>query len=119
MFFAANSDRIQAHQRPAIESNYGCLGSCGQHRQLIELVGHADDQEADPVALGLARAAEVKRYFVARGFLETRLRLRSDGNKRPIRPGRTERDRSHNRRVEFVVLDAPPTCERSVRGQGQ
>jgi OOP family OmpA-OmpF porin len=105
IFFAANSSRIQAHQRQGADDNCACLKACSA-QQPIELVGHADDLEQNPTALGLARAEEVKRYLVARGFAAGRLRVRSEGNRRSLRPGKSERARQQNRRVEFVV--SPP-----------
>jgi len=107
VYFAASSALIQDHQRRGIDDNLGCLRGCGGHRQLIELVGHADDVERDPEALGLARALAVQRYFVARGFPEARVRVRSLGNRRPARPGKSASHRESNRRVELLVLSWP------------
>ena len=107
VYFAASSALTQDHQRRGIEDNIGCLRGCGRHRQLIELVGHTDDQERDPDALGLARAVAVKRFFAARGFPEARIQVRSLGVRRPARPGQSATDREHNRRVELRVLSWP------------
>lgn len=72
----------------------------------IRITGHADAQGSDEynLALGLRRAAEIKRYLAALGIEESRVEIVTLGEERPAVEGRTEEAYALNRRAEFEVL---------------
>ncbi|MEJ7759989.1 MAG: OmpA family protein [Gemmatimonadaceae bacterium] len=72
----------------------------------IRITGHADSQGSDEynLALGLRRAAEVKRYLAALGVDEARVEIVTLGEERPAVEGRNEEAYALNRRVEFEII---------------
>jgi len=72
----------------------------------IRITGHADSQGSDEynLALGLRRAAEVKRYLAALGIDESRIEIVTMGEERPAVEGRTEEAYALNRRAEFEII---------------
>ncbi len=107
VFFARDEVRISDVQRQAVNANLQCLRSCERTLPPLELDGHADADEANPVAVGLQRAQAVQRVLIILGVDPQTLTVRSFGKSRPVRQGQTEQDQAHNRRVEFVVKTSP------------
>lgn len=70
---------------------------------LMELAGHAADNEREPVALSLRRANALRDALVAHGVDAARIVTRGYGAYCPNDVG-AEQDRSRNRRVELRVL---------------
>jgi len=77
----------------------------------IELVGHTDNNEAEAarskpkyVGLGLKRAEAVKRYLVAKGIDEGRIRVASKDNSQPATKRTTPLSMAQNRRVAMRVM---------------
>lgn len=72
----------------------------------VRITGHADSQGADEynLALGLRRAAEVKRYLAALGIDESRLEIVTMGEESPAVEGDTEEAHALNRRAEFEII---------------
>ena len=70
---------------------------------LVEVAGHAADNESDPWGTAAERAGAVKRYLVEAGVDANRLEVRSYGASLPVNPGTSEDAREENRRVEFSV----------------
>jgi outer membrane protein OmpA-like peptidoglycan-associated protein len=72
----------------------------------IEVAGHTDSWGSSRSLLKLSkeRAAEIKKYLVARGISDDRVTSRGYGRSKPIAPNDTEESRSLNRRVEFVII---------------
>lgn len=70
----------------------------------VTLEGHSDERGTREynLALGDRRSDAVKRFLMAEGVPEARIRTLSYGEERPADPGRTERAWSENRRVELV-----------------
>ncbi|MBK1704060.1 peptidoglycan-associated lipoprotein Pal [Halochromatium glycolicum] len=70
----------------------------------VTLEGHSDERGTREynLALGDRRSDAVKRFLMAEGVPEERIRTLSYGEERPADPGRTERAWSENRRVELV-----------------
>lgn len=73
-------------------------------RILVE--GHTDSRgkARHNLRLSRRRAAEVRRYLVARGVTPRRLEAAGFGEDRPIETNRTSDGRGMNRRVEFTIL---------------
>jgi len=72
----------------------------------IRISGHADARGSDEynLALGLRRAAEVKRYLAALGIDESRIEIVTMGEERPAVQGSTEEAYALNRRAEFEII---------------
>ena len=70
----------------------------------IQIQGHCDDLEAlDNPAIGDARARNVARYLVERGF--SRFETKNMGNTVPVAQNDTQENRRLNRRVDIVVTN--------------
>ncbi|MBK9030957.1 MAG: OmpA family protein [Myxococcales bacterium] len=67
--------------------------------QTVQLAGHAAAGEADPWGLSARRAAAIRAALADRG-VQQQLTVRPFGDTSPI-----DRDPSHNRRVEFAVIE--------------
>lgn len=72
----------------------------------IEIVGHTDNigDDAYNNPLSEKRAQAVANFLSANKIAQGRLRVRGEGERKPIDTNETEEGRSRNRRVEFVVL---------------
>jgi len=70
----------------------------------VTLEGHTDERGTRDynLALGDRRSQAVKRFLMAEGVPEERIRTLSYGEERPADPARNERSWSENRRVELV-----------------
>lgn len=71
----------------------------------VIIEGHTDEPGSKEYnfALGDRRAGAVKSFLIGEGIESARLIAVSDGNEKPIDTGNTEKARSKNRRVHFVV----------------
>jgi outer membrane protein OmpA-like peptidoglycan-associated protein len=76
--------------------------------KLVEVQGHAADDERNPLGVAVERAAAVRRALLARGVGRERLRIRSYGATRPVCSSSGENCRSLNRRVELLTLEPVP-----------
>ncbi len=74
----------------------------------ILVTGHTDDRGSDEynVALGMRRAAEVKRFMVDRGIAGSRIDIATRGEEEPAVRGEDETSWSRNRRDEFKIAGA-------------
>lgn len=72
----------------------------------IFVVGHADERGSDKYNLDLARhrAEEIQRYLVNNGINPKRIELMTEGERRPLVPGRNEAAWAQNRRAEFYII---------------
>lgn len=70
----------------------------------VRLEGHSDERGTREynLALGDRRSRAVKRFLMAEGAPEPRLKTLSYGEERPADPARNQRAWSENRRVELV-----------------
>ncbi len=73
---------------------------------VIQIGGHTDDVgEADSnKKLSEKRAESVVRALIALGVEKSRLKSKGFGESRPVAPGKTQKARKKNRRVDFIVL---------------
>ena len=72
----------------------------------IRVAGNTDNRGSDEynLALGQRRAAEVKRYLIARGIAEDRIDVVSYGEERPAVAQDNEDAWAKNRRDEFEII---------------
>lgn len=77
----------------------------GRPRLKLIVEGHTDDVGDDGYNMELSRyrADAVKSYLVRKGIHPETVRAVGYGETRPVSPGRTEKDRALNRRVEFRI----------------
>ena len=73
--------------------------------RVVELAGHAADDERGPEALAGARAETVRTALTARGVPAEQLTVRSVGAAQPLCREATEPCRARNRRVALILLD--------------
>jgi peptidoglycan-associated lipoprotein len=99
---------INPDQRSILEAKLPLLLANRSIELIIE--GHADERGSDEynLALGMRRAASVKRYLGSRGADTNRLDVRSYGEEQPVDPGHTERAWARNRRADFRVTRMTP-----------
>jgi peptidoglycan-associated lipoprotein len=73
----------------------------------LVISGHTDERGTAEynLALGQRRAAQVKRYLVAKGISETRLATQSMGDSQPATRGTDEAAYQLNRRAEFEAMN--------------
>jgi len=77
--------------------------------KLVHVIGHTDRTEGSPDKLSLARAKAVADYLVKAGIDASRLTIEGKGNAFPVDTNDTKTGREHNRRVEFIIDQGPPT----------
>jgi outer membrane protein OmpA-like peptidoglycan-associated protein len=75
----------------------------------IRIEGHTDTKgsAAHNLDLSQRRAESVKRYLVGKGIASPRLVPKGFGATKPLEAGDSDAVNEKNRRVEFVLLDAP------------
>ena len=80
-----------------------------QPELLVEIQGHTDSIGSDSYNLNLSRkrAEAVKAYLVSKGLADSSLTAQGYGKTKPIASNATAEGRAQNRRVEFVVTNAP------------
>jgi outer membrane protein OmpA-like peptidoglycan-associated protein len=67
----------------------------------IELIGHTDGNESDPMTLGLNRANTIVMELKRLGIAEDRMKSVSRGSQKPIANNQTAKGRAKNRRVDL------------------
>ncbi len=77
---------------------------------VAEIEGHCDERGTIQynIALGERRSVSAKRYLVALGVEEGRLKTISYGEEKPLDPGHSEEAWSKNRRAKFRILSGRP-----------
>lgn len=107
IFFETDSATIKDESFPVLEAVAAILRDLGDARVRIE--GHTDYQGTDQYNLDLSRrrARAVAQWLIETGKIKaSRLETEGYGKSRPLVSGRNA-DVGLNRRVEFVLLDAP------------
>ncbi|MEP7384754.1 MAG: OmpA family protein [Gemmatimonadota bacterium] len=95
---------LTADARTLLEAKWTILRDNPSLR--LRLEGHADDLGSDEynLALGMQRAAAVKRFFSQRDIPEHRLEIVSFGEEQPTCTEGTDGCRAMNRRAEFRII---------------
>lgn len=114
-FYVPGSDQIREEAKPLLEKVVQTIAAPRYDFYLIEVEGHTDD---DPIStqrfpsnweLSTARATQVVRFFIDKGFLRTRLKATGFAETRPKVPNRDEageaikENQAVNRRVNIRV----------------
>ena len=73
----------------------------------IRIEGHTDTQgdAAFNQTLSEQRADSIKEYFISKGIKPENLETAGYGQSKPVADNKSERGRSINRRVEFIIVD--------------
>ncbi|MCX5761755.1 MAG: OmpA family protein [Gemmatimonadetes bacterium] len=103
VFFDYDKAAIRDDQKATLEAKLPLFEANPDIR--IRVSGHTDNRGSDEynLALGQRRAAEVKRYLVARGIAESRIDVVSFGEERPAVAQDNEDAWGKNRRDEFEI----------------
>ncbi|HZP14077.1 MAG TPA: OmpA family protein [Nevskiaceae bacterium] len=109
--FEPGSDRLTAQAKATLDSVAAALN--GQSGLTVEIGGYTDSKGNALANLRLSerRARAVLEYLVTRRVPRASLRAKGYGQARPIADNATEEGRAQNRRVEFQVLNTPPTVK--------
>jgi peptidoglycan-associated lipoprotein len=104
VYFDYDKSDIRDDQKATIEAKIPLLQANPGMR--IRVAGNTDNRGSDEynLALGQRRAAEVKRYLVARGIAESRIDVVSFGEERPAVAQDNEDAWAKNRRDEFEII---------------
>jgi peptidoglycan-associated lipoprotein len=103
IYFEKGSYQLTPEAREMLKRKAQWLHKHPDIKVVIE--GHTDEAGSKEynLALGDRRAGAVKSFLIGEGIEPGRLIAVSFGNEKPIDPGNTEKARSKNRRVHFVV----------------
>jgi peptidoglycan-associated lipoprotein len=103
VYFDYDMAAIRDDQKATLEAKLPLFEANPDMR--IRVSGHTDNRGSDEynLALGQRRAAEVKRYLVARGIAESRIDVVSFGEERPAVAQDNEDAWGKNRRDEFEI----------------
>lgn len=74
---------------------------------MIVIGGHTDNSgdDKDNMKLSQDRAAACADYLISKGITEDRFMMRGFGERRPLVPNTSVRNKAKNRRVEFEVIE--------------
>lgn len=84
----------------------------------VLIVGHTDATGADAYNQGLSerRAASAKRYLVAQGVPDVRVRVEGRGEAEPVADNASDAGRAQNRRVEVAIFASEEYRKRLTGG---
>ena len=101
--FKLKETRLDAKAKPGLDRLIDLLNK--NKTVSIEVAGYSDDDGNARVEnmMALRRAKEVEKYLTMHGLEANRITVKSYGNTRPLIPGKSEKARSKNRRVEIIV----------------
>jgi outer membrane protein OmpA-like peptidoglycan-associated protein len=108
--FRARSAELEGNSTAILQAVAATIQNNPQIR-VLEVEGHASEDEPNPWPLSVDRASAVRARLVALGVPAVRLRTTFFGATRPISPGATPRAREQNRLVTFNIV--PDDGERS------
>ncbi len=108
VLFAGEGDDLAPRSERVLEAVAEVLRLAPQVRR-VRVEGHVDETD-DAMALSERRASRVVTWLTAHGVDASRLESRGLGATRPVRPNTSRRNREHNRRVEFYLVDDAPAA---------
>ena len=113
VFFDFDSSNLSESSKSALNDNVKIMQARPDIK--LEIQGHADERGTTDynIALGQRRADSVYRYMKAQGIADSRLKVVSYGEERPLRSGGSETAWSQNRRCEFIITWSEST---DIRG---
>lgn len=103
--FEVGSDKIKPESDPILDE-VGRVLLAHPEIGVLELQGHASNDERGAVELSERRAAAVRAALLRRGVPSSRLRSRAYGSDQPIDSNATDAGRRRNRRVGFSVVES-------------
>lgn len=103
VYFDFDSASLNSASKSALSDNVTIMSEHGDIK--LEVQGHADERGTTDynLALGQRRADAVRNYLSANGVADSRLKIVSYGEERPLATGSSESAWSQNRRAEFVI----------------
>ena len=106
--FRSGSNELDNRSEPLLDQIGEALNANPQVRQ-IRIEGHTDNVGDDGMNQRLSedRARSVKAALEKRGVDGDRLSTKGYGETRPVAPNQSPGGRHNNRRVEFIIVDAP------------
>lgn len=107
VYFDYDRAELRDDQRRTLDQKVSLLTA---NRSLqLRVEGNTDERGSDEynLALGMRRAAAVRRYFADRGIDSLRVAIASNGEERPVCQDHEEACRSRNRRDEFIIAGGP------------
>ena len=114
VFFDFDSSNLSESSKSALNDNVKIMQARPDIK--LEIQGHADERGTTDynIALGQRRADSVYRYMKAQGIADSRLKVVSYGEERPLRSGGSETAWSQNRRCEFIITWSESTDSRGT-----
>ena len=106
VYFDVNSSDLNDESRAALDENLEIMQT--ETQLSIEIQGHADDRGTTEynVTLGQKRAEKIAQHFTLQGIAQSRIRIVSYGEEKPVVQGASEAIWSQNRRCEFVIVSS-------------
>jgi len=103
IYFDFDKSDIRSNQRNAINRNAQLMSKYRTVRVSIE--GHCDERGTEEynMALGQRRADSIRSYLIDYGISNSRIRIVSYGEMRPVDSGHNEAAWSQNRRAEIII----------------
>jgi peptidoglycan-associated lipoprotein len=102
-----NFDFNVADLRPEARSTLDTMAKCMQKNTTwkLTIAGHADERGTPEynLSLGESRAKSARKYLSALGVAESRIKVVSYGEEKPLNPGSSEAAWAENRRAELNV----------------
>jgi peptidoglycan-associated lipoprotein len=116
VYFDLDSSDLSAAAKSALDANVAIMTQRPDIK--LEIQGHADERGTTDynIALGQRRAQSVQSYMKSNGIAQSRLKVVSYGEERPLRTGSYESAWSQNRRCEFVITWSDNSAEGNVSG---
>ena len=103
VYFDLDSSTLSADAKQALDENVRIMQARPDLK--LEVQGHADERGTTDynLSLGQKRAQSVYTYMKTTGVGDSRIKVVSYGEERPLAGGSTESAWSKNRRCEFVI----------------
>jgi len=116
IYFATGASQPGAESSPLLDEMAAMMKASPDMFVVVEIAGHADEVEQDPVLLSNQRAEAVRTALVSRGIAATRFKTAGYGAYCPRDPDKTALARQRNRRVKFLVLESSEGPTNNERG---